>query len=223
MAQFTAQGRLKTLFSGYGSNDPFPFQFQFYQVKKAFGGTVFTCSHSSVPSQSHKRELGLWGGITRTRLNASKSSSSLNKSKRLNADESIDSGGDRDVFLGEIFSEDPDFERDELAGFRGLVLDISYRYCSSGENLTVDHVLPISLGGQWTWENLVTACARCNSRKGQKTLEEANMTLMKVPKAPKDYDILAVPLTNTAVKMLKMRKGTPEEWRQYLSKPYALP
>lgn len=127
MAQFTAQGRLKTLFSGYGSNDPFPFQFQFYQVKKAFGGTVFTCSHSSVPSQSHKRELGLWGGITRTRLNASKSSSSLNKSKRLNADESIDSGGDRDVFLGEIFSEDPDFERDELAGFRGLVLDISYR------------------------------------------------------------------------------------------------
>lgn len=41
--------------------------------------------------------------------------------------------------------------------------------------------------------------------------------------APKDYDILAVPLTNTAVKMLKMRKGTPEEWRQYLSKPYALP
>ncbi|KAL2501467.1 HNH endonuclease [Forsythia ovata] len=298
MAQFTTQGRLKTLFSGDGSNDPFPFQFQFHQVKKAFGGTVFTCS-PTVSLRNHKRKLGLCGGITRTRVNAStssSSSSSVNKSKRLNV-ESNNSGGNRDVFLDGIFLDDPEFERDELSGFRGLVLDISYRpvnvvcwkraiclefldkadvleyydqtvnspgglfyipavlriphlmqvvkrrkvkrtlsrknifyrdnftcqYCSSSENLTIDHILPIALGGEWTWENLVTACARCNSRKGQKTLEEANMTLMKVPKAPKDYDILAIPLTNTAIRMLKMRKGTPEEWRQYLSKPYALP
>ncbi|VVA26514.1 PREDICTED: HNH endonuclease [Prunus dulcis] len=93
------------------------------------------------------------------------------------------------------------------------------QYCSSRENLTIDHVLPIVRGGEWKWENLVTACARCNSKKGQKTLEEANMKLTKVPKAPKDYDILAIPLTSAAIKMLKMRKGTPEEWLQYLSKP----
>ncbi|PQQ02417.1 hypothetical protein Pyn_02412 [Prunus yedoensis var. nudiflora] len=81
------------------------------------------------------------------------------------------------------------------------------------------------------WENpnycwlasQVTACARCNSKKGQKTLEEANMKLTKVPKAPKDYDILAIPLTSAAIKMLKMRKGTPEEWLQYLSKPSSEP
>ncbi|XP_070666005.1 uncharacterized protein [Malus domestica] len=91
------------------------------------------------------------------------------------------------------------------------------QYCSSRENLTIDHVFPIARGGQWKWDNLVTACARCNSKKGQKTLEEANMKLMKVPKAPKDYDILAIPLTSAAIKMLKMRKGTPEEWLQYLS------
>uniref|UniRef100_A0A2P2LKB7 Uncharacterized protein LOC103956206 isoform X2 n=1 Tax=Rhizophora mucronata TaxID=61149 RepID=A0A2P2LKB7_RHIMU len=93
------------------------------------------------------------------------------------------------------------------------------QYCCSKENLTVDHVLPLSQGGEWKWENLVTACAKCNSKKGQKTLEEANMKLIKVPKAPKDYDILAIPLTSAALKMLGMRKGTPEEWRQYLSKP----
>ncbi|XP_009389001.2 uncharacterized protein LOC103975690 [Musa acuminata AAA Group] len=93
------------------------------------------------------------------------------------------------------------------------------QYCSSRDNLTVDHVVPISRGGEWMWENLVTACARCNSRKGQKTLEEANMKLIKIPKVPKDYDILAIPLTSAAVKMLKMRKGVPEEWLQYLSKP----
>ncbi|KAK4787859.1 hypothetical protein SAY86_011692 [Trapa natans] len=92
------------------------------------------------------------------------------------------------------------------------------QYCSTKEKLTIDHVLPISRGGQWTWENLVTACSRCNSRKGQKTLEEANMKLMKVPKAPKDYEILAIPLTTAAIKMLRARQGMPEEWRQYLAR-----
>lgn len=97
------------------------------------------------------------------------------------------------------------------------------QYCSSRENLTVDHVLPISRGGEWKWENLVTACAKCNSKKGQKTLEEASMKLIKVPKVPKDYDILAIPLTTAAIKMLRMKKGVPDEWRQYLAKPISEP
>ncbi|XP_010036191.2 uncharacterized protein LOC104425250 [Eucalyptus grandis] len=92
----------------------------------------------------------------------------------------------------------------------------SCQYCSSSENLTIDHVLPIARGGEWKWENLVTACARCNARKGQKTLEETKMKLINVPKAPRDYDILAIPLTSATIKMLKMRKETPEEWLQYL-------
>ncbi|MED6167788.1 hypothetical protein PIB30_006068 [Stylosanthes scabra] len=90
------------------------------------------------------------------------------------------------------------------------------QYCSSHENLTIDHVVPTARGGEWTWENLVTACSKCNSKKGQKTLEEAKMTLNKIPKAPKEYDILAMPLTSAALRMLTIRKGTPEEWRQYL-------
>ncbi|KAG6489604.1 uncharacterized protein LOC122005815 [Zingiber officinale] len=93
------------------------------------------------------------------------------------------------------------------------------QYCSSHQDLTIDHVIPTSRGGEWTWENLVTACARCNSRKGKKTLEEVNMRLLKIPKVPKDYDILAIPLTTAAIKMLKMRKGVPEEWLQYLAQP----
>ncbi|XP_027938430.1 uncharacterized protein LOC114192804 [Vigna unguiculata] len=93
------------------------------------------------------------------------------------------------------------------------------QYCSSRENLTIDHVVPAALGGEWTWENLVTACAKCNSKKGKKTLEEAKMKLIKAPKAPKDYDILAIPLTAAALRMLTLRKGTPEEWRQYLRSP----
>ncbi|XP_010553809.1 PREDICTED: uncharacterized protein LOC104823787 [Tarenaya hassleriana] len=101
--------------------------------------------------------------------------------------------------------------------------DYTCQYCSTRENLTIDHVLPISRGGEWKWENLVAACSRCNSRKGQMTLDEANMKIIKVPKAPKDYDILAIPLTNAAIGMLRSKKGMPEEWRQYLAKPSSEP
>uniref|UniRef100_A0A0E0LHL2 HNH nuclease domain-containing protein n=1 Tax=Oryza punctata TaxID=4537 RepID=A0A0E0LHL2_ORYPU len=93
------------------------------------------------------------------------------------------------------------------------------QYCSSADNLTIDHVIPTARGGKWEWENLVTACSRCNSRKGQKTVEQANMKLLKVPKAPKEFDILAVPLTKAAFRTLKRSQGLPEEWLQYLARP----
>ncbi|XP_050225626.1 uncharacterized protein LOC126675089 [Mercurialis annua] len=95
------------------------------------------------------------------------------------------------------------------------------QYCSSHEDLTIDHVQPSARGGEWTWENLVAACSKCNSKKGQKTPEEANMKLLNVPKAPKEYDILAIPLTSEAIMMLRMRKGMPDEWRQYLARPFS--
>ncbi|KAF3796120.1 hypothetical protein EJ110_NYTH04030 [Nymphaea thermarum] len=92
-------------------------------------------------------------------------------------------------------------------------------YCSAHDNLTIDHVLPTSRGGEWKWENLVTACAKCNTRKGQKTLEETGMKLIKAPKAPKEFDIQAIPLTSAAINILKMRKKLPPEWQQYLPQP----
>jgi len=42
---------------------------------------------------------------------------------------------------------------------------------------TLDHVLPKSRGGKDTWENLVLSCSQCNSKKGNRTPEEANMKL----------------------------------------------
>ncbi|KAJ0252493.1 hypothetical protein HA466_0116860 [Hirschfeldia incana] len=97
--------------------------------------------------------------------------------------------------------------------------DYTCQYCSSRENLTIDHVIPISRGGEWTWQNLVAACSRCNSKKGHRTVEEAHMKLHRSPKEPKDYDIVAIPLTNAAIMMLRSSKGMPEEWREYLAKP----
>lgn len=57
----------------------------------------------------------------------------------------------------------------------------SCRYCGkqlSSEELSVDHVLPKSRGGKDSWENLVTACKPCNSKKGDRTPEEARMPLL---------------------------------------------
>src|SRR5207248_8709311 len=49
-------------------------------------------------------------------------------------------------------------------------------YCgTSGGRLTLDHVVPRSKGGESIWENVVTACAPCNLRKGDRTLEQAGM------------------------------------------------
>jgi 5-methylcytosine-specific restriction endonuclease McrA len=60
----------------------------------------------------------------------------------------------------------------------------SCQYCGSGKHLTLDHVMPRSKGGSHTWDNVVAACERCNSRKGDLTLFEAGMQLRTKPKAP---------------------------------------
>jgi len=57
-------------------------------------------------------------------------------------------------------------------------------YCGSTNNLTIDHVLPSSRGGQDTWENLVTACNECNVYKGDRTPDEAGMELSQEPFRP---------------------------------------
>ncbi len=62
------------------------------------------------------------------------------------------------------------------------------QYCGKrfrAEELTIDHVIPRSRGGRTSWENCVLACVRCNLRKGDRTLEEAGMTLLRKPSKPK--------------------------------------
>ena len=61
------------------------------------------------------------------------------------------------------------------------------QYCGEtpGRNhLTVDHVVPRSRGGVHDWHNLVTACKRCNQKKGSHTPDEAMMHLIRKPVEP---------------------------------------
>lgn len=61
----------------------------------------------------------------------------------------------------------------------------SCQYCGQkAAILTVDHVIPRHMGGEYTWENLVTACQACNLRKGGRTLEQAHMRLLRQPTEP---------------------------------------
>jgi len=62
------------------------------------------------------------------------------------------------------------------------------QYCGikpARSELTIDHVVPRSRGGKTTWENVVTACRRCNTRKGSKTLAEAGLALRTTPERPR--------------------------------------
>jgi len=56
--------------------------------------------------------------------------------------------------------------------------------CFSARQLSRDHVRPISQGGEDQWNNLVTACVRCNNHKAGRTPEAAGMELLAVPFTP---------------------------------------
>ncbi|MFM1802207.1 MAG: hypothetical protein RJA81_1559 [Planctomycetota bacterium] len=73
------------------------------------------------------------------------------------------------------------------------------QYCNkkfSPQELSMDHVVPRSRGGPATWENIVTACLRCNVRKGGRTPQGAGMPLVRKPERPKTSPLLNVKLSN---------------------------
>ena len=63
------------------------------------------------------------------------------------------------------------------------------QYCGvieSPREMTIDHVVPRSRGGENSWSNLVTCCKKCNQKKGNRTPQEANMSLLNKPIRPKN-------------------------------------
>jgi 5-methylcytosine-specific restriction endonuclease McrA len=62
------------------------------------------------------------------------------------------------------------------------------------DELTIDHITPRCKGGRSTWENVVLACQKCNSRKGSKAPEDTGLRLRKTPKRPHWLSTLRVSL-----------------------------
>jgi 5-methylcytosine-specific restriction endonuclease McrA len=63
------------------------------------------------------------------------------------------------------------------------------QYCGSPEDLTFDHVIPRSKGGQTTWDNVVAACASCNLAKGGMMPHVAQMFPANKPHCPNVMDL----------------------------------
>lgn len=84
------------------------------------------------------------------------------------------------------------------------------QYCSQQfptQELTFDHVVPVSQGGRKDWENIVTCCVSCNRRKGGRTPEEARMRLVKPPRRPDSAP---------AIRITIGLRTAPDSWRDYL-------
>lgn len=56
-------------------------------------------------------------------------------------------------------------------------------YCSAPAT-SLDHVVPRSRGGEHSWENVVSACGRCNHAKGDRVIGELGWRLRRQPAAP---------------------------------------
>lgn len=85
------------------------------------------------------------------------------------------------------------------------------QYCAtkfSEKKLTIDHVIPLSKGGRHEWTNVVTACSRCNNRKGDKSVEKANLKLLNRPEKPRWLPNRELDMEGNAL---------PETWRPYLA------
>lgn len=82
------------------------------------------------------------------------------------------------------------------------------QYCGgrfSRRDLNLDHVVPRSLGGLTTWENVVCSCIPCNLRKGGRTPAQAGLKLLKQPVRPRWTPAFRAP------------SRFYDEWRPFLS------
>ncbi len=84
------------------------------------------------------------------------------------------------------------------------------QYCGDRPHrskLNLDHVIPRSLGGKTTWENVVCSCLDCNRRKGGRTPAQARLRLRRAPARPRWS-----PLMNLAV-----GRSRYAEWHPFLA------
>jgi len=87
------------------------------------------------------------------------------------------------------------------------------QYCGKRfptSELSLDHVIPRSRGGQTSWENLVCACVACNVQKGGRTPREAGLKLVRRPIKPRKCPLLAVKLDNPKY----------ESWKTFVDAAY---
>jgi 5-methylcytosine-specific restriction endonuclease McrA len=99
---------------------------------------------------------------------------------------------DSSIKLGVKFSRVNVFTRDNF----------KCQYCGSQKGLkelTFDHVLPRSSGGKTYWENIVSSCYPCNSKKSNRTPEQAGMKLKRKPFRPKSLPMIGLKFSENTI------------------------
>jgi len=84
------------------------------------------------------------------------------------------------------------------------------QYCSTKgrlAELTYDHIIPKSRGGKTTWQNIVTCCEPCNSKKRDRTPNEAGMHLKSKPGQPSWVPSMTINIS---------KSSAPSAWASYL-------
>lgn len=83
------------------------------------------------------------------------------------------------------------------------------QYCGvQSRDLTIDHIMPKRHGGGLQWENLVACCRKCNTRKGDKLLQQSGMKLSRPPRRPRYVPYIS---------LTKYINGSKNDvWRDYL-------
>jgi 5-methylcytosine-specific restriction endonuclease McrA len=83
-------------------------------------------------------------------------------------------------------------------------------YCGGefgADNLSRDHILPVSRDGTDSWTNVVTACKRCNHRKANNTPEEAGMELLAIPFVPNRHEFFYLANKNILADQMEFLKS----------------
>ena len=82
------------------------------------------------------------------------------------------------------------------------------RYPTS--ELSLDHIIPRSMGGESTWRNVVCSCTKCNVKKGGRTPRQAGMTIIQKPIRPKHNPLVHMHLGHQRY----------YSWKQFLDHAY---
>jgi len=89
----------------------------------------------------------------------------------------------------------------------------SCQYCGRKfptSELSLDHIIPRSLGGKSVWANIVCACTKCNVKKGGQSLRQSGLKLIKPPVKPRRNPLVHIHLGHERY----------SSWKQFLDNAY---
>lgn len=87
---------------------------------------------------------------------------------------------------------------------------------SDSNRATLEHLLPNSQGGTYTWDNLVMACSDCNQARGDSPLEKFLQAIQETPPDPNSKRTKAKVVQISRAKRLKEERSARNRFRLFM-------